>query len=60
MEESTEPTLAPPIPYRGLTQDVFNSLMRYLDTKPHNEVRVLIDSLSSSILINVTATTPAI
>ena len=39
---------------KGLTGEIFNQLVAYLNTKPHSEVRGLIDSLSSSPVIDVT------
>ena len=41
---------------KALTPEVFNAALAYLDTRPHNEVRNIIDSLSSSPLIDVTIT----
>jgi len=47
------PSTPEPIPMKGVNNELFNKLVGYLDTRPHNEVRVLIDSLSSAPVINV-------
>lgn len=46
------------VPMRGLTAEVFNNLLKFLDTQPHSQVRSLIDSLHQTPLVNVTFEAP--
>lgn len=43
---------------KALTNEVYNALLQYLNNKPHNEVRGLIDSLSQSPVIDVILNQP--
>jgi len=50
------------IKMKAITQELSNALVEYLNTKPHGEVRGLIDTLSStqtSPIIDVTFTNGA-
>lgn len=43
-----------PVPMRGINTDLFNRLLKYLDTQPHTDVRSLIDALTGTPVVNVT------
>lgn len=46
------------VPMRAINTDLFNRLLKYLDSQPHTDVRSLIDTLTSAPVINVTFTPP--
>lgn len=51
-----EPTGPRVIKMRGLTGEVLDKLVEYLDTKPHGEVKGILAMLGQSPILDVTVT----
>ena len=51
-----EPSLKAPrvIQMKGLTNEVYKQLIDYLETRPHGEVKALVQSLSQAAVLDVT------